>query len=81
MPNFAANLSMLNLRWAALEAARQGIDVLIVPINTRDMPGSFLNRQDRARHAIEDVGVSNLNVQMDLYHCQIKRAGARPGIR
>jgi 2-dehydrotetronate isomerase len=60
-----------HLRWAALEAAKQDIDVLVEPINTRDIPGFFLNRQDQAHQVIEDVGVSNLKVQMDLYHCQI----------
>ena len=60
-----------NLRWAALEAARQGVDVLIEPINTRDIPGFFLNRQDNAHQVIADVGAPNLKVQMDLYHCQI----------
>lgn len=60
-----------NLRWAALQAARQGIDVLIEPINPRDIPGFFLNRQDQAHQVLADVGASNLKVQMDLYHCQI----------
>jgi len=59
------------LRWAALEAAKRGVDVLIEPINTRDIPGFFLNRQDQAHRVIQDAGVSNLKVQMDLYHCQI----------
>jgi hydroxypyruvate isomerase len=60
-----------NLRWAAQEAAKQGVDVLIEPINTRDIPGFFLNRQDHAHQVIADVGAPNLKVQMDLYHCQI----------
>jgi len=59
------------LRWAAAEAARQGVDVLIEPINTRDMPGFYLNRQDQAHQVVQDAGASNLKVQMDLYHCQI----------
>ena len=59
------------LRWAAQEAARQGVNILIEPINTRDIPGFFLNRQDHAHQVIADVGASNLKVQMDLYHCQI----------
>jgi len=59
------------LRWAALEAARQGVDVLIEPINTRDIPRFFLNRQDHAHQVVEDVGAPNLKVQMDLYHCQV----------
>lgn len=59
------------LRWAAQEAASQGVDVLIEPINTRDIPRFFLNRQDHAHEVVKDVGASNLKVQMDLYHCQI----------
>jgi hydroxypyruvate isomerase len=60
-----------NLSWAAREAAATGVDVLIEPINTRDIPGYFLNRQDQAHEVIDAVGAPNLKVQMDLYHCQI----------
>jgi hydroxypyruvate isomerase len=60
-----------NLRHAAREVARHGIELLIEPINTRDMPGYFLNTQADA-HAIRDaVGEPNLKVQMDFYHAQI----------
>ena len=60
-----------NLRWAAGVAAKAGRDVLIEPINLRDIPGFFLNRQDHAHHIVEQVGAANCKVQMDLYHCQI----------
>ena len=60
-----------NLSWAAREFATAGIDALIEPINTRDIPGFFLNRQDEAHAIVEEVGATNLKVQMDLYHCQI----------
>ncbi len=60
-----------NLQWAAREAAATGVDILIEPINTRDIPGFFLNRQDHAHEIIGMVGAPNLKVQMDLYHCQI----------
>ena len=60
-----------NLAWAAAQAAPQGVDLLIEPINTRDIPGFFLNRQDHAHEIVADVGAANLKVQMDLYHCQI----------
>ncbi len=45
-----------NLRWAAAEAAKHGRDVLIEPINTRDIPGFFLNRQDQAHAIVAEVG-------------------------
>ena len=60
-----------NLAWAAQQAARQGVQILIEPINTRDIPGFFLNRQDEAHAIVSEVGAPNLKVQMDLYHCQI----------
>ena len=60
-----------NLNWAAVEAAKQGVGLLIEPINTRDIPRFFLNRQDQAHDIIDAVGALNLQVQMDLYHCQI----------
>jgi hydroxypyruvate isomerase len=60
-----------NLQWAAAQAAVHGIDVLIEPINTRDIPRFFLNRQDHAHEIVAEVGAPNLKVQMDLYHCQI----------
>ena len=60
-----------NLRWAAALAAQAGRAVLIEPINSRDMPRYFLNRQDHAHEIVAEVGAPNLQVQMDLYHCQI----------
>ncbi len=58
-----------NLVWAAEVAA--DIDLLIEPINTRDMPGYFLNRQDEAHAIVDEIACPALKVQMDLYHCQI----------
>lgn len=60
-----------NLQWAAEQAASAGRDVLIEPINTRDIPGFFINRQADAHTVVQTVGASNLKVQFDLYHCQI----------
>jgi 2-dehydrotetronate isomerase len=60
-----------NLAWAAEQARSVGVQVLIEPINTRDIPGFFLNRQDEAHAIVAEVGAANLKVQMDLYHCQI----------
>ena len=70
-----------NLRWAAAEAAKDGIDVLIEPINTRDIPRFFLNRQDHAHDVVGLVGAPNLKVQMDLYHCQIVEGDVAMNIR
>ncbi|WP_213878473.1 2-oxo-tetronate isomerase [Pseudomonas sp. dw_358] len=60
-----------NLGHVTAQAARAGITVLLEPINTRDMPGFFLNRQDQAHAICAEVGADNLRVQFDCYHCQI----------
>lgn len=60
-----------NLDWAARQARSAGVTLLIEPINTRDIPGYILNRQDEAHAIVQAVNASNLKVQMDLYHCQI----------
>ncbi|CAB3638022.1 2-oxo-tetronate isomerase [Achromobacter pulmonis] len=60
-----------NLDWAARQARPAGVTLLIEPINTRDIPGYFLNRQDEAHQVVQAVNAPNLKVQMDLYHCQI----------
>jgi 2-dehydrotetronate isomerase len=65
------NTFVANLTWAAKLASSSGIELLIEPINTRDMPRYFLNRQDEAHAIVEDIGNPVLKVQMDLYHCQI----------
>ncbi|GGM17082.1 2-oxo-tetronate isomerase [Pseudomonas asuensis] len=62
---------LANLAYASQEAARAGLTVVIEPINTRDMPGFFLNRQDEAQSICEEIGAPNLKVQFDCYHCQI----------
>jgi 2-dehydrotetronate isomerase len=70
-----------NIRWAAAEAAKQGVNVLIEPINTRDIPGFFLNCQDHAHELIAEIGAPNVQVQMDLYHCQIVEGDVAMKIR
>ena len=57
--------------FAAGELEKVGKTLLIEPINGRDMPGFFLQRQGQAREVLERVGADNLKVQFDLYHCQI----------
>jgi len=64
-----------NLAWAARQVGERELRLLVEPINPRDIPGFFLNRQDEA-HAVcgevaEIVGAGRVQVQMDLYHCQV----------
>ncbi|MEY4345198.1 MAG: hypothetical protein RL032_1030 [Pseudomonadota bacterium] len=70
-----------NLAWAAEKAAALACDVLIEPINTRDMPGYFLCRQDAAHAIVQALRAPNLKVQFDLYHCQAMEGDVATKIR
>lgn len=71
-PEYVRQTYILNLRWAAEQAARQGVDVLIEPINgRRDMPGYLLQHQADAHAVLSAVAMPNARLQLDLYHCQI----------
>jgi hydroxypyruvate isomerase len=70
-----------NAQAASKLAAKQGINILLEPINTRDIPGFFLNRQDHAHDLIAEIGQPNMKVQMDLYHCQIVEGDVAMKIR
>ncbi len=61
-----------NLRMAARLAAPHGVTVIIEPINTRDIPGFFLNTTAEARAVIHEVAEPNLGLQFDLYHRAIQ---------
>ena len=60
-----------NLRFAARALAGAGIELMVEPINTRDMPGFLLNRSAETLALIERVGAPNVKLQYDVYHMQI----------
>jgi len=70
-----------NVRLAARQAAPHGLQILLEPINGRDMPGFFLSRQDQAHALLAEIGEPNAKVQMDLYHCQIAEGDLATKIR
>ena len=60
-----------SVKWAAEFLAPEGIDVVIEPINPRNVPGYFLNDFGFARDLIGELSIPNLKLQFDIYHCQI----------
>jgi hydroxypyruvate isomerase len=60
-----------NLKFAAEKLEKAGIKLLIEAINTRDIPGFFLNNSAQALAIIDRVGSNNLHFQYDIYHMQI----------
>ena len=59
-----------NLRFAAKQLRAHGIDLMIEPINTYDMPGYFLTSSAQAADIIAATGADNLFLQYDIYHMQ-----------
>jgi hydroxypyruvate isomerase len=60
-----------NVAWTAARLAKVNLQVVLEPINSRNMPGYFLNSFDDAAALIGDLDLPNLKLQFDLYHCQI----------
>ena len=60
-----------NMKFAAQALAKHNLNLLLEPINTRDMPGYFLNTQVQAHELRVESGEPNVKVQMDFYHAQI----------
>lgn len=57
-----------NLAHAARELAKAGVELVIEPINSRDVPGFLVPRAGDAAEVIAQVGEPNLGLQCDLYH-------------
>lgn len=68
------------LRFACDAAGPRGIDILIEPINARDMPGYFLNDFNFAAGIIAELGLPNLKLQFDIYHRQIIHGDVMKGL-
>jgi 2-dehydrotetronate isomerase len=77
-----ANLETLvgNLRFAAAEAAADGVVILTEPINRKDMPGYLVHRTDQARDIIAQVGEPNVRLQFDCYHRHVEEGSADTAI-
>ncbi len=60
-----------NLAFASEQLKGAGIRLVIEAINTRDIPGFFLNRTRQAVDILTEVGSDNLKLQYDIYHMQI----------
>ena len=59
-----------NLRHAAEECRFHELELLIEPINDRDIPGYFLTSTRQAAAIIAECGAGNLFLQYDIYHMQ-----------
>ncbi|MCC2520520.1 hydroxypyruvate isomerase [Vibrio coralliilyticus] len=69
---------VINLRYAAQALHEAGLRLVIEAINTRDIPGFFLNTTEQAKAVIKEVGSDNLFIQYDIYHMQIMEGDLAP---
>jgi hydroxypyruvate isomerase len=69
-PERAHDTYVANLKFAAGKLKERGLDLLIEPINDRDVPGYFLTGSRQAAAIIEECGMDNIFLQFDIYHAQ-----------
>jgi 2-dehydrotetronate isomerase len=67
--------------YAAERLAGKGLDLLLEPINARNMPGYFLNDFVYAEKLIADMKHPNVKLQFDVYHRQILHGDVTMAIR
>ena len=65
----------------ARRLADEGLDLLIEPINQRDMPGYFLSDFGFAADLIKELALPNLKLQFDVYHRQILHGDVTVALR
>jgi hydroxypyruvate isomerase len=59
-----------NLRFAAERLEKQGIRLLVEPINTFDIPGFYLHRTIQTLNLFAEIRSDNIFLQYDIYHMQ-----------
>ena len=70
-----------NIAYACDRAAERGLNVIIEPINHRDVPGYHLHRVEHAAEIIAALGRDNLKLMFDCYHSQIMQGDLISRIR
>lgn len=70
-PDDVLSTFVANLEYAAGELAEDGVLLVMEPINTRTIPGFFLNTTAQSLDVLREVGSDNLKIQYDIFHMQI----------
>jgi hydroxypyruvate isomerase len=69
------------VEYAAERLGEAGVDVVLEPINGRNMPGYFMNSFKAAAALIEDLGRPNVKLLFDIYHRQILHGDVTVALR
>lgn len=70
-PDAVLSTFVENLAFAAEALAREGRLLVMEPINTRTIPGFYLNTTAQSLDIMREVGSGNLKIQYDIFHMQI----------
>lgn len=70
-----------SVAFAADLLGQHGVDTVIEPINSRDVPGYFLNDFTFARDLILELKIPTLKLQFDIYHRQIVHGDVTMALR
>lgn len=77
----AASCYRRSVTYTAGRFAEAGIDLLLEPINARNMPGYYLNDFGAAEELITELDLPNLKLQFDIYHRQIMHGDVAMALR
>ncbi len=67
--------------WTAEQVAPRGITLTLEPINSRDIPGYFLNDFTLALQLIDEMALPNVRLQFDIYHRQLLHGDVTMALR
>jgi hydroxypyruvate isomerase len=67
--------------WTAERLRAQGLDLLLEPINNRNMPGYFLNDFAFVTSLLHELALPNLKLQFDIYHRQVLHGDVTTALR
>ena len=70
-----------NVRWAGDLARAHGVNVLLEPLNQRDVPGYLHSQTSQTRDLIETIDRDNVYLQFDFYHLQIMEGNLSEALR
>jgi 2-dehydrotetronate isomerase len=70
-----------SVRYCAEKLRRAHLDLLLEPINNRNMPGYFLNDFNFTEAVISELALPNLKLQFDIYHRQIIHGDVTTALR
>ena len=69
-----------NLKFAANAADGTGVTVLVEPLNTRDVAGTYVYTSNHGRSLVEAADSPIVKLQYDIYHMQIMEGDLAPTI-